>query len=970
MELNDQNLQTLAGYLGQTLSPDPAVRRPAEKFLESIERNENYPLLLLHLLDSNSVELPYRISAAITFKNFVKRNWKPDEDGNSHVSEKDRTATRQLIVELMLRSPEQVQRQLSDAISVIGRQDFPDRWPNLIGDLTARFGSGDFHVINGILRTAHSLFERYRFEFKSNELWLEIKFVLDNFAKPLTELFVATMGLAEQHATNATAMKLICSSLELICQLFYSLNYQDLPEFFEDNMETWMPRFLQLLELDNRLLQTDDEEEAGPLELLRTQICDNVTLYAQKYDEEFRPYLPRFVQAVWTLLANTGMQVKYDLLVSNAIQFLSSVVERPHYKQLFEAEGALASICEKIIVPNMEFRVSDEELFEDNPQEYIRRDVEGSDVDTRRRAACDLVKSLSRLFEQRITQEFSQYVQVMLAKSAENRTANWKHKDAAIYLVTSLAAKGSTQKHGVTQTSALVNLDEFYQTHILPELQDRQLAQSAVLKADAVKYVMAFRGQLAPELVRGALPHLAALLRAPAAVVHSYAAMALERVLTVRSADKTPLVQSQHVAPLAGELFANLVSIFSLPASQENEYAMKAVMRTCSALQEAAVPHLGTLLPTLTGILTQVSKNPSKPHFNHYLFETLALSIRVVCKAQPSAVATFESVLFPTFQTILQQDVQEFVPYVFQLLSVMLELQTSVPEPYQALLPHILAPVLWEKTGNVPPLVRFITGCVRRDPQALLRVDKLPALLGVFQKLIASRVNDHHGFAIVSALFEALPESSMEPYTRQVFFLLFQRLSSSKTVKFVKSLLVFIFLFAHLRGGQKLVETIDAVQAKMFGMVVERLIVLEAQKISGSQDKLVCTAGMVNLLCDTPALLDGPYTQYWGPILQALIGLFELPEAEDDGVEDAHFRDVEESQGYQAAFSQLLFAPVPPHDPLKGAVTSPREHLVRGLQRLAQRQPGRVPALVSAGLAPEAAAFLQKYVQQTGVTLQ
>ena len=51
-------------------------------------------------------------------------------------------------------------------------------------------------------------------------------------------------------------------------------------------------------------------------------------------------------------------------------------------------------------------------------------------------------------------------------------------------------------------------------------------------------------------------------------------------------------------------------------------------MRTCSALQEAAIPHLGELLPTLTNILAQVSKNPSKPHFNHFLFETLALSIR------------------------------------------------------------------------------------------------------------------------------------------------------------------------------------------------------------------------------------------------------------------------------------------------------------------------------------------------------
>lgn len=43
-------------------------------------------------------------------------------------------------------------------------------------------------------------------------------------------------------------------------------------------------------------------------------------------------------------------------LVSNAIQFLASVCERPHYKNLFEDQSTLTSICEKVIVPNMEFR--------------------------------------------------------------------------------------------------------------------------------------------------------------------------------------------------------------------------------------------------------------------------------------------------------------------------------------------------------------------------------------------------------------------------------------------------------------------------------------------------------------------------------------------------------------------------------------------------------------------------------------
>lgn len=57
---------------------------------------------------------------------------------------------------------------------------------------------------------------------------------------------------------------------------------------------------------------------------------------------------------------------------------------------------------------------SDSELFEDNPEEYIRRDIEGSDVDTRRRAACDLVKVLSKYFEAKIMEIFGAYIQVYI----------------------------------------------------------------------------------------------------------------------------------------------------------------------------------------------------------------------------------------------------------------------------------------------------------------------------------------------------------------------------------------------------------------------------------------------------------------------------------------------------------------------------------------------------------------------------
>lgn len=47
----------------------------AERFLESVEVNQNYPILLLNLIDKAGVDDTIRVSGAIAFKNYVKRNW-------------------------------------------------------------------------------------------------------------------------------------------------------------------------------------------------------------------------------------------------------------------------------------------------------------------------------------------------------------------------------------------------------------------------------------------------------------------------------------------------------------------------------------------------------------------------------------------------------------------------------------------------------------------------------------------------------------------------------------------------------------------------------------------------------------------------------------------------------------------------------------------------------------------------------
>ena len=97
--------------------------------------------------------------------------------------------------------------------------------------------------------------------------------------------------------------------------------------------------------------------------------------------------------------------------------------------------------------------------------------------------------------------------------------------------------------------------------------------------------------------------------------------------------------------------------------------------------------------------------------------------------------------------------------------------------------------------------------------------------------MLASKSNDHEGFYLLQTMIECMPAEALNQYIKGIFQLLFSRLTSSKTTKFVKSFLVFIFLYTCHHGGQSVQELIDSIQPNMFGMVIDRLVILEVQKV-------------------------------------------------------------------------------------------------------------------------------------------
>lgn len=140
-------------------------------------------------------------------------------------------------------------------------------------------------------------------------------------------------------------------------------------------------------------------------------------------------------------------------------------------------------------------------------------------------------------FEARVTEIISTYIQAHLQRYNADKAAHWKDKDTAVFLLTSIAARGVTAQQGVTSTNSLIRVVQFFEDHVLQDLQasaDVANKPHPIIIADAVKFLYTFRSQLTKEQLVSVVPILSPLLQHDSFVIHSYAAMTIERILSIK----------------------------------------------------------------------------------------------------------------------------------------------------------------------------------------------------------------------------------------------------------------------------------------------------------------------------------------------------------------------------------------------------------------------------------------------------
>ncbi|KAJ7050487.1 importin alpha re-exporter [Mycena amicta] len=988
-------MSNLATLLQASLAP--STRKEAEQQLTQLSHQPGFLSHILRLSLDSTQDRPVRLAASVFLKNIAKLRW--EEDVNP-LAEQDKAALRVELVPAMIalsgdQRDKAIRAQTAESIALIAELDFPAKWPDLVDQLTTSLSLTSSSTNVAILQTSHSIFFQWRAHVRSDTLFTEINLVLSKFMDPFLALFRHTArllltpppGLDTSTATGEYAAQ--AQTMTLLLEVFYDFTCHDLPPAIEDSHaeffgspEGW---FHKLLAWSPPGLAVDADETTPSLpSQVKTGILQIAELYLQLYADQFHQTdtVEAFMRGVWTMIGENNMQsLADDGLVSQALRFLSATIRSTHYASLFSGE-TLSAIIKSIVVPNVFFRESDEEMFTDDPLEFIRSSLTdatastaglatgGSDGRTRRQAAADVLKALvSSGFEKEATAQIENWVQVGLAQytnaSGEERVQGqaWKAKDSAVFLMMAIATRGSTAQHGVTSTNALVDVVQFFSNHVFADLDAQDGSVHPILQVDAIRYLLNFRNQLTKPQLLSVLPLLARHLSSQNYVTYTYAAITIDRVLSIRR-DNANLFAQADIHDFAADLVvALLMKIQSAGTPEkvaENDHLMKCTMRVIITSRQTLTPVHEALLGRLVTILGIISKNPSNPLFDQYIFESISGLMRFVVEGSPATLPNFENHLFGPFTYILQQDIEQYVPYVFQMLAQMLSLHSDVPDQYQPLLPMIFTPAPWQQKGSIPGLVRLLRVFLERGSTQMVASGQIGNVLAIVQqRLIPSKLNDVWGFELVQGVVQNVSPGDLRQYFKAVVASLLTRLHSSKTDKFS-------YLFARLMlycmavniegmGPDYVIGTIDDIQTGLWPQILKNIVVPQLP-LMPQKDRKLTVVGLTRLLTRSSHMTQGAYAELWPASYTSLAQLLKSEylagattsnRTNADAVAGMTEIDHEEqTAGYQAAYSRLAASEATEVDPV-AYVRSPEEFFRNEMQEMRARNGAQLQALLS-----------------------
>lgn len=681
---------TLLKSLTGTLDSNFQVRKHSEQQLRVFEEQPGFSSYLLDLITDQDVQLGIQISAAIFFKNRVSNHWlAPDNRPPSAltVRAEEKPLIKEKLIQTLIQTHRnnQIRLQLSTAMSNIISVD---KWDDLIPlskKLLVGVDNID-HVYTGLICL---------YEYTKNYRWagLETANAKNPVLEQITEEIFPNLEqllttIIESGAPYGDEM------MYLIIKIFKFATFSTLPTYFEDqsNLGKWCHMQLLIINkpLPDEVMQAATTEEKvshpriktvkwcfGNLHRILTRHGGGFgtknkesNTFAKLFLESF---VPEILNAYWSFIEKWSTKKVWlsEASLYHLISFLEQVVDTPAWGLIADK---LDAILLHVILPTLSGTEETIELYEDEPDEYIRRFFDiNRESNTADIASINFVFRLSaKKFSQTAGPIFSIVNQILIKRQEDKNDLDIAMKtEACLRIISTLSYKLDKKLSPVRG-----QVDRLIHTFICPELSAEAATKTPWLTARACDTLAMFAykykdQQVLEDVYRGVIE---CFLNDKHLPIQITAVDALRTLVDEESV-------AEHIAPQAPQLMGTLLEMSKkfesdILTSVMDSFVEKFAKNLEPYAYELASRLVEQFVHMASELLSQQSGNDNKIDIDKEyqasgILNTLTTLV-IAMNSSPSVASSMEVVLKDMVKFVLDNAMVTFLGEIIEILESIL----------------------------------------------------------------------------------------------------------------------------------------------------------------------------------------------------------------------------------------------------------------------------------------------------------
>ncbi|CAG2214732.1 IPO7 [Mytilus edulis] len=360
-------------------------REQAEKQLHEVHKIIGFSPLLLQVVMTEQLDMPVRQAGAIYLKNVLTQSWQEKEVENPgdpvpfSVHEQDRQQIRDNVIEAIIHAAGPIRSQLCVIVSHIIKCDYPGRWAVLPEKIATFIQSENPMQWMGALMTLYQMVKVYEYK-RPDE-----RKILDDAMGIMLPLIYQRISFMMQDQSEASVLL-----QKQILKIYYAFIQNFLPQdvLTKEVFTQWMEVIRQIVDrpVPEETTQIDEDERPElawwKVKKWATHILarvferygspGNVT---KEYNAFAEWYLKAFSGGIIAVLFKVLDQYRQKIYVAprvmqQVLNYLNQGVShafswkymKPHFQTLIQ----------EVLFPLMCHSDEDDELWNTDPQEYIR----------------------------------------------------------------------------------------------------------------------------------------------------------------------------------------------------------------------------------------------------------------------------------------------------------------------------------------------------------------------------------------------------------------------------------------------------------------------------------------------------------------------------------------------------------------------------------------------------------------------